>query len=234
MKNFLNLSVCALLVLLFHSAAGQEGTVRTYEKPDTRGLYLGGQASTNGFGGTARYVFNNWFSLKTGYETLSPSFDVDFEEYGINYDATLDYKTGGILMLADFNYTRNLYISAGIIFTSFNPEVKGFAVSDYQFGDITIPAEDIGTFQFEIEPQLKAAPYVGAGYQAFLGKANRVVFSYEMGFYYMGAPDLTIQADGLLSPTADPALGHEQYLERQFDAYKIYPILKFNLAVKLF
>lgn len=234
MKKLFNLSVCVLLVLFFYSAAGQEETIRTYERPDIRGLYIGAEASTNGFGGTARYVLNNWLSLKTGYETFSHSFDVDFEEYDISYDATLDYKTGGILMLADFNYTKNLFISTGVILSSFNPKVKGFAASDYQFGDITIPAEDIGTFHFEIEPKLKAAPYVAAGYQAFWGKADRVVFSYEMGFYYMGAPDLTIEADGLLSPTADPALGHEKYLESQFDAYKIYPILKFNLAVKLF
>ncbi|MFV0592684.1 MAG: hypothetical protein ACK5M7_14960 [Draconibacterium sp.] len=234
MKIFLNLSFFTALLLFYHLAAGQDGSVQTYERPDNRGFYIGGQASTNGFGGTARYTFNHWLSVKTGYETLSQTFDVDFEEYGISYNADLDYKTGGILLLADLNYTKNLYVSAGLIFNSFNPTVEGFALSDYQFGDITIPAEDIGTFDFQIEPQLKASPYLAAGFQAFIGKADRVVFSYEMGFYYMGSPDLSIQSDGLLSPTSDPALGHEEYLENQFDAYKIYPILKFNLAVRIF
>jgi hypothetical protein len=94
------------------------------------GFYLGGQVSTNGWGFTARYAFNDWFSLKTGYETLSLSHDFDFDENNISYDATIDYKTGGILLLADFSYAKNLFISTGVIFNYFNTKLNGTAVDD--------------------------------------------------------------------------------------------------------
>jgi hypothetical protein len=82
--------------------------------------------------------------------------------------------------------------------------------------------------------ELKISPHISAGYQAFMGKRDGVIFQFEIGMYYMGAPDLIIEADGLLAPTADPAFGQEEYLEYQFDAYKIYPVIKLGLAFKLF
>ena len=198
------------------------------------GLYVGSHASTNGWGVNARYSFNNWLSLKTGYESLNFKTDFNFEEYDISYAANLDYNTGGILALADINYTKNLYVSAGAVFNSFNPELKGAATNDFQYGDIVINAEDIGDFTFRINPGLKVSPYAGAGVLAFIGKKKAFVFNFETGIYYMGSPEIEIEATGLLTPTADPAHGQKEYLESQFDSYKIYPVVKFNLAVKLF
>lgn len=235
MKRFFTfiLSIVLATASLFSKAQNNlEGN--TIDYATYQGLYFGGSASTNGWGFSARYAFNNWFSLKTGFETLTFNYNFDFDEYDINYNADLDYKTGGVLLLADFSYTRNLYISTGVIFNSFNPEVSGFAVSDLEYGDIVIPAEDIGAFKIAVEPGLKVAPYIGAGFQAFMGKAKKLTFNFETGLYYMGAPDIQIESDGLLAPTSDPALGQEEYLESQFDAYKIYPVIKLNLAYRIF
>lgn len=225
--------ICFLLCTYF-TASTQEIPEEKIKTSLSDGFYLGGQISTNGFGFTARYAFNDWFSLKTGYETLSLGYDFDFDENDIDYDATLDFKTGGILLLADFSYAKNLFISAGVILSSFNSEVMGSAAHDYEYGDIIIPAEDIGQVTFTAKPDLKTAPYISAGYQAFWGKRDGVVFQFETGLYYMGPPDLHIEATGLLSPTADPAYGQEEYLEYQFNAYKIYPVIKIGLAFKLF
>ncbi|MDX8341027.1 hypothetical protein SLH46_17645 [Draconibacterium sp. IB214405] len=218
----------------FLTLAQDENVSSNYRAPQAKGLYLGGQVSTNGFGGNLRYAFNDNFSVRTGYETLSLSVDFDFDENDIAYDATMDFKTGGILALVDFNYTKNLYISVGAILNSFNTEVEGFAVSDYEYGDIVIPSEAIGDFVFTAKPGLSVSPYAGAGYRAFWGKRDGIVFNFETGLYYMGPPDIEIEATGLLSPTADPAFGQAEYLEYQFDAYKIYPVVKIGLAVKLF
>ena len=214
--------------------AQSETTAQLYESDLNSGFYLGGNASTNGWGLNARYAFNNWFALKTGFERLSFTYNFDFEEYGMDYNADMNFKTGGILLLADFSYTRNLYISAGAIFNSFNPKMDGQAAGDYVLNDIVIPAEDIGVFSIEAEPQLKVSPYVGAGYQAFMGREKRLVFNFETGLYYMGSPELTIESEGMLAPTSNPALGQEKYLENQFDAYKIYPVIKINLAYQIF
>lgn len=232
MKQITQSSLIFMLLCLVFISQAQDKSDKDLNS--NHGFYLGAHASTNGWGINARYAFNDKFSLRTGYETLNFSYDFDFSESDISYDANFDFKTGGILLLADYTYTKNLFISAGVIFNSYNPEISGVAVSDLEYGDIVIPAEDIGNFKFEVEPGLKVSPYAGIGFQGFMGKRDGVVIRFETGLYYMGPPDIKITADGLLSPTADPAFGHDEYFENQLDAYKIYPVIKLGLAVKLF
>lgn len=235
MKTVQTFFISFLLIFTFMQVNAQnEPTADLYKTETYTGFYLGGSASTNGWGFNARYAFTNWFSLKSGFETLNLSYNVDFDEDNIGYTADFDYKTGGILLLLDFSYTKNLYLSTGVVFNSLNPKVVGVAVEDLEFGDIIIPSEDIGNFEISLEPGLKASPYIGAGYQAFMGKSKRLVFNFETGLYYIGPPDFTIESDGLLEPTSNPAFGQEEYLESQFDAYKIYPIIKLNLAFRIF
>ncbi len=235
MKKVTSLLFLALFCFQIPAAYAQdENVLSSPNEPETTGFYLGAQASTNGWGFSAKYTINNWLAVKTGYETLSFSTGFDFNENDIEYSADLDYNTGGILLLADLSYTRNLYVSAGLVFNSFNPKVEGFAISDLNYGDIVIPAEDIGTFKFEMEPGLKASPYIAAGFQGFMGKSKRMVFNFETGIYYMGGPKFKLVSDGLLAPTSDPDLGQAEYLEDQFSAYKIYPVIKLNLAYRIF
>ncbi len=201
---------------------------------DLKGLYLGGQISTNGFGGEIKYIFNKQFTIKASYETLNFSSDYSFNESDIDYDATFDYKTGGISLLGDFNFTRNLYVSSGVLFNDFNPKITGHAASDLEYGDITIPASMVGDFKFSIKPGMKVSPYAGIGFRAFFGENKRVVFNTEIGMFYMGSPEIEIEATGLLAPTADPAHGQKEIFENQLEQYKFYPVLKLNLAIKLF
>ena len=235
MKKGTSLVLLAVMSFLFLPALAQNDlAINSPSSKEYDGFYLGAQASTNGWGFNAKYSVNKWLAFKAGYETLSLSYNFDFNEYDIEYSADMNYRTGGISLLADLSYTRNLYISAGLVLNSFHPSMEGFAVSDYTFGDIVIPAEKIGTFQIEIEPGMKASPYVAAGFQGFMGKAKRMVFNFETGIYYMGAPKFNISSDGLLEPTSNPDLGQAEYLENQFSAYTIYPVIKLNLAYRIF
>jgi len=204
------------------------------EKEEFKGFYLGGTASTNGWGGEVKYIFNKRLTAKTGYETLNLSQDFGFSENDIEYDATLDFKTGGIFVLGDFNFTRNLYISTGVLFNSFSPKINGNAVSDMEYGDIRIPASMIGDFEFTVTPKFTVSPYGGLGFRSFFGKNKTVVLNTEFGLYYLGPPQLEIKATGLLAPTADPAHGQKEKLEYQFEQYQFYPVFKLNLAIKLF
>ena len=233
MKKFATIFFSMILSLLFIHTQAQIESGTPLERV-YKGFYLGAHGSTNGFGLNASYSFNKWLSVKTGYETLSLKYNFNFDELDIEYNANLNYKTGGILLLADLSYTRNLYISTGLVFNSFNPQMEGLAISDYAYGDITIPAEKIGSFEMGFEPGLKASPYIAAGFRGFMGKAKRLVFNFETGMYYMGAPDIKITSEGLLAPTSDPLLGQEELLENQFSAYKIYPVIKINLGYRIF
>jgi hypothetical protein len=120
------------------------------------------------------------------------------------------------------------------LFNSFNPKITGYAASGLEYGDIIIPPSMVGDFEFTIEPQLKVSPYGSVGFRSFFGKNKRVVLNTELGMYYMGSPEINIEASGLLAPTADPAHGQKETLENQVEQYKFYPVLKLILAVKLF
>ena len=218
---------------IYFFGKAQEEFPTTY-KEDFKGFYVGGVISTNGWGGEIKYIFNKRFTVKCSFETLSFSTDYSFNESNIDYDATFDYKTGGISLLGDVNFTRNLYVSAGILLNDFNPKMTGYAASNIEYGDITIPASKVGNFNFSIKPGMKVSPYAGLGFRAFFGEMKRVVFNTEVGMFYMGSPEIEIEATGLIAPTADPAHGQKETFENQLEQYKFYPVLKLNLAVKLF
>ncbi len=233
MKKITIITLIATVFLNITTTYAQEFVKERSFTAKNSGLYAGGQASTNGLGLQAGYVLNKRFTFRTGFETMTLKYNFDFNENDISYNADLNFKTGGIFILADCYYTSRLYFSLGGILNSFHPEMNGKAVSDLTYGDISIPAEDVGEFDFTVEPKLKMAPYVIAGFRQFIGKKERVVYNFETGFYYMNGPKVNIEATGLLSPTADPAHGQAEYLENQFSKYKVYPILKFNLAFKI-
>ncbi len=234
MKKAIVFLLLVMCLIPAKNSFSQEELSVPASKTNLKGMYMGGVASTNGYGGEVKYIFNKWFTLKSGYETLNLSASFNFDENDISYDANMDYKTGGFFLLSDFNYTKNLYISAGIIFNSFNPEVQGHSVSDLNYGDISIPSSKVGDFAFTFSPSLKASPYIGVGSRSFIGKNDRVMFNFETGLYYMGPPKIGIEATGLLAPTADPAHGQKDKLESQINQYKYYPVIKINLAVRLF
>lgn len=229
------LPILFALFLLFSAKVGaQEKPSAKMPELDRSGIYLGAQVSTNGWGGEAKYIFNRRFSVKAGFENLNFDYAFEFDEDKITFGADLAYKTGGVYLLGDFNFTKNLYFSGGILFNSFNPQMYGEATSDLQYGDINIPASEIGDFNFSIKPGLKVSPYGGLGIRSFIGKGKRVVLNFDGGFYYMGEPKVEIEATGLLSPTAAPEQGQKEIFEKQLEQYKFYPVAKITLAVRIF
>lgn len=220
--------------LLFNSASGQNIQEPEQNAPSEKGFFIGGQATTNGLGFHLSYLFGKRFTLETGVESLNLNHSFQFEENDISYNADFNYKTGGIFLMGNYFYARKLYFAGGAIFNDFQPRLDGIAASDMKYGDITIPASKVGTFNMQIEPKLKISPYAGIGYRSFIGKRKLVSYNFETGLYYIGPPQVSIEATGLLAPTADPAHGKQQYLENQFSVYKYYPVVKFAIAMRLF
>lgn len=233
MKNAV-FGLLAFLVFLQPAPLKAQESIPEESLKPTSGFYAGGQAATSGFGFNLRYILNERLTFKTGVETLKFNTDFEFDENEIDYVANLNYKTGGVFLLADYFYLPALYVSAGAAFNQLNPKVTGEPISGFQYGDITIPASKIGDFRIEMEPSLKISPYGGIGFRQFFGKKNQVAYNFETGLYYMGKPQIDIYADGLLAPTADPAHGKKELFEEQLQAYKFYPVIKMNVAIKLF
>jgi hypothetical protein len=226
--------VLLFILIVTTNALAQEDEIMPETQVSVKGLYLGGQASTNGWGFDLKYIFNKTITLKTGFETLAISHHFNFDEHEIMFDADLDYNTGGVFLLADINYTRNLYLSVGAALNSLNPNITGQAANDLTYGDITLPASEVGEFGVKLTPENKISPYAGLGFRSFWGEKKRVTFYFVGGFYYLGSPTVEIEATGLIAPTADPANGRKELIENQISQYKFYPVLKMSFAIKLF
>ncbi len=191
------------------------------------------KASTNGFGGDVVFAAHDKINLRLGFEKYNYGRDITFDENDIEYDAVVDAGTGSVSLLCDYSIAPWFFISGGAGYNLFHSEIVGHAVSSLPFGDIEIPMEKIGSFQFDLDPGVKISPYLGIGFGQTLNTEKRVAFAFEMGGFYQGPPDISIQSTGLLSPTANPDHGQEKKLERQIDQYYIYPILRFSLSYRI-
>lgn len=199
----------------------------------SKGLGLAAKSSTNGFGGDAVFNFHKRMSLRLGYEKIALATSFNFEEESVEYDANVNYETGSISLLFDYYLARHLFLTAGAGWNMFDAIVDGEAASALQYGDIQIPREDIGTFGFELTPSSQISPYAGIGFGRTLGLKNKVGFAFELGGFYQGPPEITLNSTGLLSPTSNPDQQHAERLEEQISQYNIYPVLKFSLSYKI-
>ncbi|TSA31564.1 MAG: hypothetical protein D4R64_17850 [Porphyromonadaceae bacterium] len=197
------------------------------------GIGLALIASTNGLGGDAVYNFHKRMSIRLGFETLGAKKDFIFKENAVTYAANVSFKTGSISLLFDYYLANHIFLSAGAGYNLFHVEFDGQADSYLQFGDIQIPKEKIGTFNFLVDPSLKISPYLGIGFGRTLGLKKKVGFAFELGGFYQGSPDITIVSSGLLSPTSNPDQQQAEKLEGQINQYSIYPVVKLSLSYKI-
>ncbi|MDD4644992.1 MAG: hypothetical protein PHY99_03290 [Bacteroidales bacterium] len=203
------------------------------QKTISNGVGLAVKASTNGIGIDAVYGFYKNMHVRLGFEKLGFNKDFSFDQDEVTYDATADFKTGSISLLFDYQIARSFFVTAGAGWNLFNVDVDGKAASSLQFGDVMVSPDKIGTFCFVADPSLKVSPYLGIGFGRTLGSLKNLACAFEIGGFYQGSTDLTITADGLLSPTANPDQKQAEKLEGQISQYNIYPVLKFSISYKI-
>jgi len=107
--------------------------------------------------------------------------------------------------------------------------IKGVArmKDTIQQGEIFLDPTKVGIISLDVSPA-KFSPYAGIGFGRAIPK-NRVGFSFEIGTYYIGAPQLNFSATGLLEPTSN----QQSVLQKGLDQYRWLPQVMFNLTFKL-
>ena len=196
-------------------------------------LGVGIKASTNGFGIDIIYALKAPVTFRLGIEKLGYQAPIKFDEQGIKYSGNLDTQTGSISFLADYYFTNNFFITAGLARSLLKIEFEGEASESFPFGDIEIPVDMIGDFNFIATPKSAVMPYFGLGVGRTLGLNKEFGFAFEAGTFYQGLLGIDIESTGLLSPTSNPDHGHAERLEKQINQYTWYPICKVSLSYKL-
>lgn len=95
-------------------------------------------------------------------------------------------------------------------------------------GDIKVTPEEFGAIESTIATN-RIAPYLAIGFSRAVPRKRRIGFGFEIGAFYVGKPDFSFTASGMLEPSSE----NEDVLRENVNTYQFLPSIKFNLNIKL-
>lgn len=211
------------------------GMIPGYAQSDEfhQSIGINAKVSNNGYGGDLYYRPFKKFAFKAGYETINLPIKVDeIQQDDITLNADVHYKSGATSLTAIYQPFGGFYLTAGAALLNLKPSVYAVSSGTYDMGDISVPADKVGDIEITIKPQNKIAPYAGFGIGNAFPRDWPVSFSFEVGAFFMGSPQLDIKATGMLAPNEDPE--HIASLQNEVKDFKFYPVVKFNLGFRLY
>jgi len=204
-------------------------------------MALGLNFGMPGVGLDFAYKINESFSARVRYQALP--FEINDFEYTLDgqdllADVTLNFSQIGIV--ADYYpfQSSSFKLMAGVSYFINNSFSATVAINDTLYvgedgddaddlGDFVFYPDDIGTISIASEWG-QIVPYMGLGF----GRAvpnKRVGFGIELGAYYIGAPDVNVDATGMLTETSEEEAGLEEGLAE----YAWLPQINLRLSVRL-
>lgn len=207
-----------------------------------QGLSAGAAAGTLGWGAQVGAAFSPHLAARVGIFTGEVSRD--FEASGVEYDGELEL--GHLAGLLDIHPGGSGFrLSVGAIFN--DTELSGEAPLNQLLDEVDpedIPPgveipEDLGTLTARHEPD-EIVPYAGLGFSR-RPSASGWSFTFDLGAYYQGAPDVeaqlhtTLPIDSVpgLRELVDQALAeHEADLEEEAEDYQFYPVVMLGVSYR--
>ena len=186
---------------------------------------LGVKVGTLGIGLEASWKPLPYMDIRIG--TSSYDYDNDGRYGSINYDAV--FALDQYYATANFHFPISpMRISAGVYsngneFVLVNDQLQDIGgYSGALIGTVTSETTFSGT-----------APYLGIGFDFTL--AGKVGLNFDLGVLWQGEPEVTLDADGILSldPNFQDALEAErQSLEDDMSDFKAWPVISLGFVYK--
>jgi len=151
-----------------------------------------------------------------GGGSSTDDYKYDAQAKLLSFSALADYYIGGSI----FRVTGGLLVNLNKVDITMIPN-KSYTIN----GQVYNPS-DIGQVTATTD-FVKAAPYLGLGLFNPLS-ASKVGFTMDIGGVYQSAPNVTMTATKLLTPTAS----QEDVVEKNLDWFKFYPVVTFGLTYK--
>ncbi len=222
-----------LLTFPFSILSGQAQDSATPKKYGPLELWgIGIKASTDGFGFEVVKGFGERLNIRLGYSTMNIpiSQPIPMEEFSANVEANL--KFGGANLYLDFYPVKNaLHLTAGVMQNAMRHTLTIIPTSEYLYGDIVVPATELGTVVAEVTPEIKYSPYLALGFGNTLSRAHRVSFNFEMGAMYHGTPQLSLTGTNMLNPMASE--NNQNVLMNAIAQYKWFPMVSMQLTFRI-
>lgn len=234
MKKSLPLFILiSLLILPLNGILCQDAGSEPANKSGMKDLWgIGLKATTDGAGLEVVKGFGKRLNVRLGYSFLSIPISKDFNMEDISATAKARLKFGGANLFLDYYPVRNvIHLTAGVMQNAMRHSLVVTPTSDFPYGDIMIPASELGTFEGEVTPQLKVSPYLALGFGNTLSREHRISFNFEIGALYHGAPQLSLSGTKMLSPMASE--NNQQVIMKAIAQYKWYPMISFQLTYRI-
>lgn len=186
------------------------------------------------------YAFNQHFALRGGFMTLPISitdfnYDFDGTQTAINANVNFThlyakaeyypFSGSSFKLIGGLGYFLNNEADATILLTEsifFGDDADGDGNGDFEFTPDDIGRIDIGLNWSDINP------YFGLGFGRAVPNKS-VGFGMDIGMFYMGEPDVSVNATGMLEDTEE----EEAELEENLKDYAWLPQINFRLSFRL-
>lgn len=168
---------------------------------------------------------------------LNGRVDVSYFTYSFSGEEELDrtmveYEGEGNLFLvsalADWHpFKGSFRISGGAMYNGIEGRGNAVPVEEVEVGQNSYSPEEVGDLDVDVSFGSKLAPYVGLGYGNAVTRTFGFLF--DVGVIYAGAPDVNVNASGMLSPTESEASQIKQNLEW----VQWYPVVSLGFNIRL-
>ena len=220
-------SLVAVFLFSITCLSAYSGTVRKDSLSINRGIRVGFDVSTLGVGGTITKNISKRFDIRLNGSYLGYLYDISKLSTELNGDARM--KVGAVGTCVDFYVFRFLYLSGGVSYNFTSVNLQAQMKESISVGDILLEPQDIGSLQVTISPGSKFDPYFGGGIT--FRRQKKFNFGLELGLFLQGPPDVKLQANGMLEPTASPE--QEQIMEKNISPLIYYPYVSFRFSYRI-
>jgi len=228
MQNLKSLALVALLGsctgATFHATA---------ESTEANPITFGVEVGTLGPGVSVGWRLSDHFGVRGGVNYFS--YNKDGKDVSdISYNTKMRFLSAPIgvdfypWVDSQFRVTGGVLFN-GNRFTAIAPQQAPGAVSIPLGTSGGIDSAAIGDLSMKVDQNV-IAPYIGIGYNWFLGEEKRWSIGGEVGIAFAGSPDVSLtRSNGPDAIDAQVAI-EKQQLEDDLDKYTVYPIVKVSVG----
>lgn len=218
-----------LAIVTISAYSQEEEAEQTVEKKNRR--HAIGVSAGTGVAFDYSFKLNESFSVTARYNTLSykvEELEQEIDGEDLLIDAEIDFKNIDVFF-SYYPFKSGFRLIGGVgSFSNNDVNVVATFKNSVNIGDVEFNSADIGVLDIKTKWK-KIAPYAGIGFGRAIPKNKRLGFGLEIGTYFAGAPDVSLEATGLIEQTSD----QEALLQESFSELKFIPYVSFRLSYSI-
>ena len=215
-----------LFILLFFNGfvfAQSQKNILSIEKYPT--WLIGIKFSTFGIGVEGHVILSNKFHLRSGISYFNINYPLEKVRQGLN--GKINFSPSGIMLIFDYWLHKKVFLTAGTFLNFTEISITGELSESVLIGDIEMRPEEVGYINADLTPGYFISPYLGVGFGQSITQLKKMSFAFEIGILFHGRPQVSLDATGMLTPTASTA--QETLIEENIAPLSLYPIVSISL-----